>query len=53
MSGITGVLYLILLMMKLFWEHVKGTHPGSGKLLGAQVKTEAFLLGCSWWCYHI
>ena len=45
LSGTRGLLYLILLIIKLLWEYLNGPLPGSGELSGARVITEAHLYG--------
>jgi rhomboid family GlyGly-CTERM serine protease len=45
LNGARGWLYLILLIIKLLWEHLSGPLPGSGEMSGARVITEAHLYG--------
>jgi len=45
LSGARGLLYLILLIIKLLWEYLNGPLPGSGELSGGRVITEAHLYG--------
>jgi len=43
--GTRGLLYLILLIIKLLWEQLSGPLPGSTELSGARVITESHLYG--------
>ena len=43
--GVRGIIYLILLIIKLLWEQFNGPLPGSGELSGGRVITEAHLYG--------
>ena len=45
LRGVRGLLYLILLIIKLLWEYLNGPLPGSGELSGGRVITEAHLYG--------
>ena len=45
LNGARGWLYLILLIIKLLWEHLSGPLPGSGEMSGVRVITEAHLYG--------
>ena len=43
--GVRGIIYLIFLILKLFWEQFNGSLPGSAELTGARVIIEAHLYG--------
>lgn len=45
LCGVRGLLYLILLIIKLVWECLNDSFPGSVELSGTRVITEAHLYG--------